>query len=49
MTRTAISVDHIARVEGHGNVHLSIKDGAVETCEMNVVEPAPMPRKAVPR
>ena len=40
MTRTAISVDHIARVEGHGNVHLSIKDGAVETCEMNVVEPA---------
>ena len=40
MTRTAISVDHIARVEGHGNVHLSIKDGAVDTCEMNVVEPA---------
>ncbi|MCL2826137.1 MAG: Ni/Fe hydrogenase subunit alpha [Eggerthellaceae bacterium] len=40
MTRTAIQVDHIARVEGHGNVHVVINDGAVETVEVNVVEPA---------
>ena len=40
MTKTAIHVDHIARIEGHGNVHLVIEDGQVKTCEMNVVEPA---------
>ena len=40
MTKTAIHVDHIARVEGHGNVHVVIEDGAVKTVEMNVVEPA---------
>ena len=38
--RCQINVDHIARIEGHGNVHLAIEDGAVKTCEMNVVEPA---------
>lgn len=40
MTRTEIHVDHIARIEGHGNVHVVIEDGAVKTVEMNVVEPA---------
>ena len=40
MTKTAIHVDHIARVEGQGNVHVVIEDGAVKTVEMNVVEPA---------
>ena len=40
MTRTSIHVEHIARIEGHGNVHLVIDDGRVEACEMNVVEPA---------
>ncbi|OUO90864.1 Ni/Fe hydrogenase subunit alpha [Gordonibacter sp. An230] len=40
MTKTAIRVDHIARVEGHGNVRVVIEDGAVKTVEMNVVEPA---------
>src|SRR5699024_4161112 len=40
MTRTAIHVDHIARVEGHGNVRVVIEDGIVKTVEMNVVEPA---------
>ena len=38
--RCSINVDHIARIEGHGNIHLAIEDGAVATCEMNVVEPA---------
>lgn len=40
MTKTAIHVDHVARIEGHGNVHVVIEDGVVETVEMNVVEPA---------
>ncbi|MEF9841144.1 MAG: Ni/Fe hydrogenase subunit alpha [Raoultibacter sp.] len=40
MTKTAISVDHIARIEGHGNVRVVIENGVVETVEMNVVEPA---------
>ncbi len=40
MTKTAIQVDHIARIEGHGNVRVVIEDGAVKTVEMNVVEPA---------
>lgn len=40
MTKTAIQVDHIARIEGHGNVHVVIEDGQVKSVEMNVVEPA---------
>ena len=37
---TEISVDHIARVEGHGDIRLVLQDGQVTTCEMAVVEPA---------
>lgn len=40
MTKTAIQVDHIARIEGHGNVRVVIEDNEVKTVEMNVVEPA---------
>ncbi|MDR0515261.1 MAG: Ni/Fe hydrogenase subunit alpha [Coriobacteriaceae bacterium] len=40
MTRTTLQVDHIARVEGHGNIHVVVNDGVVETVEVNVVEPA---------
>lgn len=40
MARAAIKVDHLARVEGHGNVHVVIDGGRVQTVEMNVVEPA---------
>ncbi len=40
MTRAAIHVDHIARIEGHGDVHVVVNDGVVETVEMSVVEPA---------
>lgn len=35
-----INVDHIARVEGHGNVHVVIQDNEVKTVQMEVVEPA---------
>lgn len=40
MSTTAINVDHIARVEGHGNIHLLIEDGQVKDVQMQVVEPA---------
>lgn len=40
MAKTTLDVDHIARVEGHGNVHVVVEDGVVKTVEMNVVEPA---------
>lgn len=38
--KAAINVDHIARVEGHGNVHVVIQDDEVKTVQMEVVEPA---------
>ncbi|WP_165051406.1 MULTISPECIES: Ni/Fe hydrogenase subunit alpha [unclassified Adlercreutzia] len=40
MSKTAISVDHVARVEGHGDIRLVIEDGEVTSCELAVVEPA---------
>ena len=40
MAKTSISVDHVARVEGHGDIRVVIEDGAVKTCELSVVEPA---------
>jgi coenzyme F420-reducing hydrogenase alpha subunit len=40
MTTTRINVEHMARVEGHGDIHLVIENGEVTTCEMAVVEPA---------
>lgn len=33
-----IQVDHVTRVEGHGNIDVRIKDGVVEKCEWQVVE-----------
>ena len=42
MPRTTISVDHVARVEGHGNVHVVIEDGVVKDVKMEIVEPARM-------
>ena len=38
--RTTLSMHHIARIEGHGNISLSIEDGRVSEVKMNVVEPA---------
>lgn len=40
MTATRINVEHVARVEGHGDIRLCIEDGRVTACEMAVVEPA---------
>lgn len=40
MSKKNITLEHMARVEGHGQVHLSIKDGVVESVHMCVDEPA---------
>ena len=40
MTRKSISVEHLARIEGHGDIHLEISDGQVARCEFSVTEPA---------
>ena len=33
-----VNVHHITRVEGHGNINVKIKNGAVETCEWSIPE-----------
>ncbi len=40
--KAEISIDHIARVEGHGNVHVVIRDNELKKVQMEVVEPARM-------
>ncbi len=40
MSKTSISVDHVARIEGHGDIRLVIENGEVTTCEFVVTEPA---------
>ena len=39
MTTTArIRVDHVTRVEGHGNIVVNVKEGKIEECKWEVVE-----------
>lgn len=40
MAKTDIKVDHLARIEGHGDIHLVIEDGSVVKCDFAVTEPA---------
>lgn len=40
MAKAEIKVDHLARIEGHGDIHLVIEDGKVKTCEFRVTEAA---------
>ncbi len=40
MSATQINVEHVARVEGHGDIRVRIENGEVTACEMAVVEPA---------
>lgn len=35
-----ITVEHVARIEGHGNITVSVEDGAVTDIRMDIVEPA---------
>ena len=38
--KATINVDHVARIEGHGDIHVVIENDEVKTVEMAVVEPA---------
>lgn len=40
MSRAKIDIEHIARVEGHGDVHLTIEGDKVKECRFDVTEPA---------
>lgn len=40
MSRAEIRVDHLARIEGHGDIHVVIEDGQVKECDFEVTEPA---------
>ena len=35
---TTIDINHIARVEGHGNIHIRIENGEMTECSWEVVE-----------
>jgi sulfhydrogenase subunit alpha len=37
-TDKIIRLNHVTRVEGHGNIHITIKDGRVGECQWQVVE-----------
>ena len=40
MSKEVLSIDHMARVEGHGQVKVSIQNGVVESVQMQIDEPA---------
>lgn len=40
MASTRIEVDHVARIEGHGDIFLTIENGRVAECKFKVTEPA---------
>lgn len=40
MAKAQIQVDHVARIEGHGDIHLVIEDGEVKDCKFVVTEAA---------
>jgi sulfhydrogenase subunit alpha len=35
-----LTVEHVARIEGHGNISVSVENGVVDSITMDVVEPA---------
>lgn len=35
---TSISIHHVTRVEGHGNIVVDLKDGTLQRCELQIVE-----------
>jgi coenzyme F420-reducing hydrogenase alpha subunit len=38
MTHTTINVHHVTRVEGHGNIVVNARNGALEECRLDIVE-----------
>ena len=35
-----LTIEHVARIEGHGNITVDVADGVVRDIRMDVVEPA---------
>src|SRR3989304_2676235 len=33
-----VEVNHVTRVEGHGNIYVNVKKGVIERCEWNISE-----------
>lgn len=40
MTTRKLTLEHVARIEGHGNVVVDVEDGELKSVEMNITEPA---------
>ncbi len=38
MKNVSVNVDHVTRVEGHGNIVVNVKEGKIEECQWEVVE-----------
>jgi len=38
MKNISLKVDHVTRVEGHGNIVVNVKEGKIEECQWEVVE-----------
>jgi sulfhydrogenase subunit alpha len=38
MKNINVNVDHVTRVEGHGNIAVNVRDGKIEECKWEVVE-----------
>ena len=38
MKTLKVNVDHVTRVEGHGNIVVNVKEGKIEECKWEVVE-----------
>jgi len=35
-----LTIEHVARIEGHGNITVDVTDGVVREIRMDIVEPA---------
>ena len=40
MSTKKLTIDHIARVEGHGQARIVVNDGVIESVKMEISEPA---------
>lgn len=40
MSTRKLNIEHVARIEGHGNVKVDVEDGEVRSVEMDIIEPA---------
>ena len=40
MTTHKLTIEHVARIEGHGNVKIDVEDGELRSVELQITEPA---------